>query len=79
MQMTNHVRTVTMLDYREIAINSIRNRDDLKGWIDDLTDTGQLLLAEDLTSFKFGMVLSDAALFRLAFYIAHVEGVSRGN
>lgn len=67
-----------MLDYRDMAINSIRNRDDLKGWIDDLRDTGQQLLAEDLTSFKFGMVLSDASLFRLAFYMAHVEGVGRG-
>lgn len=67
-----------MLDYRDMAMNAILSRDDLKGWIDDLTDTGQLLLAEDLTSLRFGMVLTDAALFRLWGYMSHVESVGRG-
>lgn len=68
-----------MTDYRSMASNAILSRTDVKEWISDLRDTGQQLLAEDLTSLRFGMVLSDAALFRLAFYMAHVEGVSRGN
>lgn len=65
-----------MLDYRSMAVSSIMGRDDIKGWISDLADTGQLLLAEDLNSLKFGMVLNDAALFRLAFYMAHVEAIN---
>ena len=67
-----------MLDYKDMAVNSIMNRDDIQGWIDDLTDTGQHGLAEDLIALKMGVVMSNESLFRLAFYFHHVGSVGRG-
>jgi hypothetical protein len=62
-----------MLDYLEMARNSIISRDDLKGWKDDLSDTCQFELAEDLVDILAGLMLPAHKVYRLAWYIAHVE------
>jgi len=67
-----------MLDYKTMAINSIMQRDDVQDWVDDLTDTGQFDLAEDLLALRMGVVMSNERLYRLAFYLHHVESVGRG-
>jgi len=67
-----------MILYKDMAINAIMQRDDIQGWIDDLTDTGQHELAEDLIALRMGVVMNNERLYRLAWYLNHVESVGNG-
>lgn len=62
-----------MINYAEMALNSIKARDDLKGWVNDLTDTHQFSMAEQLIRIMEGLPLTDDKLFMLAWYLSHCD------
>lgn len=63
------------MNFRTMALNSILSRDDLHGWRTDLIETGLTELADDLFSLLVGIAIDDAKVYRLAFYMLHVESV----
>jgi len=66
------------MNFRTMALGSILSRDDLHGWRTDLIETGLTELADDLFSIMLGIDIGDAKVYRLAFYMLHVESVGNG-
>jgi len=62
-----------MIDYRQMATNSIMARGDLKGWVADLTETNQFSMVDILVRLIEGLPVEDSGLFMLAWYLYHCD------
>lgn len=61
------------MNYRQIAIDAIKNRGSFDTDVLGLIESGQIPIAEDYALVMYDHEISDADLFRLAFVLFHAD------